>query len=144
LFYPGADKSRTLKSRVEDMEESLKNRIILILSVLTLIFFIGTVGSCSSAYKKRSDYNNEMRLRLDKEEELLKVKREKTACMVAVDNLRKTLDEEKELTKSLKNDLLQEQLVNQNLKEELQKITKMNETLENGLKEASGKNKARK
>lgn len=127
-----------------DMEESLKNRIIFILAVLALIFLIGMIGSCSSALKKGTEYSGEIRLRMDKEEELLKVKREKTSCMVETDNLRKALGEEKELTRSLKNDLLQERLVNQNLKEEMQKITRLNETLENELKEASVRNKVRK
>ncbi|MDD3233824.1 MAG: hypothetical protein WC583_03075 [Candidatus Omnitrophota bacterium] len=126
------------------MEESLKTRIIFILAVLSLICLIGMIGSCSSAFKKGAEYNGEMRLRLDKEEELLKVKREKTACMVEADRLKKALDEEKELSRSLKNELLQEKLVNQNLKEEMQKVARLKERLENELKDSAAGNKTRK
>ena len=125
------------------MGEGFKNRVILILSISTVIFFIGTVSSCSSAFRKKSDYDKEMLLRMSREEELLKVKQDKTAYLVEIDNLKRMLSEDKAQLQALKNDLMQEKLVSQNLKDELLKASRLKETIEDNLKDTV-KNKSRK
>src|SRR3989338_4310667 len=114
------------------MEEAIKNRVILILAILTAIFFIGTVGSCSNVGRLKIYRDKEMAQRLEAEEKLNAAIQE--------------LAEEKVAHQASKKALLQEQLVNQSLKEELQKLTKLKEALEEDLKEAlvSGKSKLKK
>ena len=118
------------------MEEGIKNRAILILAILTLIFFIGTVGSCSNTGRLRSIRDKEMATRLDLEEKLSKFTQEKAAAEEKLNSLTQELEAEKTAHQTTKKALLQEELVNQSLKEELQKITKLKEALEENLKEA--------
>lgn len=118
------------------MEESIKNRVILILGILTIIFFIGTVGSCSNAAHLKSSRDKEMATRLDLEEKISKFVQEKQSIETMVNSLSQELEEEKAAHQATKKALLQEQLVNQSLKEELVKVTKLKEALEEDLKEA--------
>ena len=117
-------------------EEILKNRIILILLILTVIFFIATVGSCSNVHRYRVARDKEMVTRLDLEEKMSKFMQDKTAMQDKINSLTQELDEEKAAHQATQKALLQEQLVNQSLKEELQKVTKLKEALEEDLKEA--------
>lgn len=118
------------------MEEGLKNRVILILSILTLIFFIGTVGSCGNASRLKSSRDKEMATRLDLEEKMSKFAQEKAGIEENLKSANQGLEEEKAAHQATKKALLQEQLVNQSLKEELQKVVKLKEALEEDLKEA--------
>ena len=118
------------------MEESLKNRFILILSILAAIFFIGTISSCNSSLRNKSARNKEMAARLDLEEKMSKFNQDKTAIEKQLAAVIQQLNEEKAGHQVSKNALLQEQLVNQSLREELQKLTKLKEALEEDLKEA--------
>lgn len=123
------------------MEESLKNRIILILGILTVIFFIGFVNSCNNAYRQKTARDKEMSSRLDLEEKMSKFSQEKLALEDKAKAKEKELEEENAAHQATKKALVQEQLVNQSLKDELAKVTKLKEALEEDLKEAlvSGK-----
>lgn len=127
------------------MEESLKDRIILILSILTAIFFIGTVGSCGNTLRLRSSRDKEMALRLDSEEKINKFMQENQTLEKKLNDLTQELEAEKAGHQATQKALLQEQLVNQSLKEEIAKVTKLKEALEEDLKEAlvTGKVKSR-
>lgn len=127
------------------MEESIKNRAILILGILTAIFFIGTVGSCSNTSRLRSSRDKEMTTRLDLEEKMSKFMQEKQGLEKKLKELTEGLDAEKAGHQVTQKALLQEQLVNQSLKEEITKVTKLKEALEEDLKEAlvTGKSKAK-
>lgn len=124
------------------MEESLKDRIILILLTLTVIFFIGTVSSCSSAIRSKANRDKEMLARIELEERISKFTQDKTAVDSRLNSISSELEAEKSAHEATKKTLLQEQLVNQSLKEELQKITKLKEALEEDLKDALVKGKA--
>lgn len=128
------------------MEENLKNRIILILAILSLIFFLASLGSCANVRRLKAIRDKEMFSRLDLEEKMSKFMQEKQAAEEKLKALTQELDEEKVAYQASKKALLQEQLVNQSLKEELQKVTKLKEALEEDLKEAlvSGKQKTKK
>ena len=126
------------------MEESLKNRIIIALAILSLIFLIGMIKSCSDSGRYKINGNNEMRTRLDCEEKLNNFSKEKAAMENKVDAAAQALEEERATLTATKKALLQEQLVSQSLKEEIEKITKLKETLEEDLKEALVKVKAEK
>ncbi|MFH0738513.1 MAG: hypothetical protein V2A59_01460 [Candidatus Omnitrophota bacterium] len=126
------------------MEESLKNRAILILGILTVIFFIGTLSSCNSSLRNKSARDKEMAARLELEEKMSKSSQDKTTIEKQLAVISQQLEEEKTGHQASKKALLQEQLVNQSLKEELQKVTKLKEALEEDLKEALVTNKSAK
>lgn len=118
------------------MGEAIKNRIILILAILTVILFISTIGSCSNAYRQKVARDKEMAARLDLDEKMNKFSQEKTVLEDKLKAKEKELEEEKASQEETKKALVQEQLVNQSLKEELQKVTKLKDALEEDLKDA--------
>ncbi len=117
------------------MDETIKNRIILILAILTALFLIGMINSCSNAYRQKVARDKEMATRLDLEEKMNKFSQEQTTLNDKLKAKEKELEEEKAAHQATKKALVQEQLVNQSLKEELQKVTKLKEALEEDLKE---------
>ena len=125
------------------MDENIKSRIILILSILCLILLVMNFSSCSNSIKQKTARDKEMFGRLDLEEKM-----SKTGQQIAILE-EKAKAKEKDLAETLasagemKKTLEQEQLVNQTLKDELQKVTKLKEVLEHDLKEALT-NKSRK
>jgi len=118
------------------MEESLKNRIILILAILTAIFFVASISSCSNAHRQKSARDKEMATRLDTEEKMSSFLKDKTSLEQKLTVLNQDLEAEKAAHQLTKKALVQEQLVNQSLQEELQKVNKLKEALEEDLKEA--------
>lgn len=118
------------------MEEALKNRIIVILSILSAILFISNIGSCNNALRQKGARNKEMVTRLDLEEKMSKFSQEKKAMDEKLKALGKDLEEEKAAHEVTKKTLVQEQLVDQSLKDELAKISKLKDALEEDLKEA--------
>jgi ABC-type transporter Mla maintaining outer membrane lipid asymmetry ATPase subunit MlaF len=119
------------------MEESIKNRIILILAIFALIFFISTLNSCGSAHRMKVARDKEIAARLELEKEMGKFNQEKAV-------FEKQLAQENIAHEAIKKTLAQEQLINQSLREELQKMTKLKDTLEEDLKEALVTGKAKK
>lgn len=122
------------------MEESLKNRFILILAILAAIFFMGTIRSCSMMKKLKTtliQLDKEKAISWDTEQKINELNKEKTA-------LGKQSEETKAAHEVTKKALLQEQLVNQSLKEELDKVTKLKDKLEEDLKEALVTSKSKK
>jgi len=127
------------------MDEVLKNRIVIILAVLSAVFFFGTLSSCSSAIRQKAAREKEMAARLALEEKTSKYAQEKSALEEKAKSKENQAQELKESLETVKKDLVQAQLVNQSLKEELQKVAKLKETLEEELKQAlSDGKKARK
>jgi len=124
------------------MEESLKNRVILILGILTVIFFIGTLSSCNSSLRNKSARDKEMAARLELEERMSKSSQDKASVEKQLAAATQQLEEEKAGRQASEKALLQEQLVNQSRREELQKVTKFKEALEEDLKEALVTNKS--
>ena len=118
------------------MEEAMKNRLILILGILSIILFIGTLGSCNNALRQKAARDREMAIRLDLEEKMNKFSQEKKVIEAKLKALENELEEEKATLGVTKKAMLQEQLINQSLKEELSKVTKLKEVLEEDLKEA--------
>lgn len=127
------------------MEESIKNRIILILGILSVILFIGLISSCNSTYRQKLARDKEMSSRLDMEEKMGRFSQEKTATEEKLKAVQKELNEERQAHQATGKALAQEQLVNISLKDELVKVTKLKEALEEDLKEAlAGGKKSRK
>ncbi|MDD5594853.1 MAG: hypothetical protein PHY94_01280 [Candidatus Omnitrophica bacterium] len=126
------------------MEEALKTRVILILAILSVIFFLGTISSCTNAARQKRSRDKEMATRLDLEEKMSKFTQEKQALETKITALSGQLEEEKAAHQATKKALLQEQMVDNSLKEELQKVTKLKEALEEDLKDALSKGKSTK
>ncbi len=126
------------------MEEGLKNRIILILGLLTVIFFVGSISSCANVRRQKSARDKEMATRLDLEEKMSNFMKEKSALEQKLSTLNQDLEAEKAAHQATKKALVQEQLVDQSLSEELEKVPKLKEALEEDLKEALITDKASK
>jgi hypothetical protein len=124
------------------MEESLKERIILILSISTVIFFIATVSSCSNVIALRKVKDREIDARFTVEAEREKIIKEKSAIEGSLKEAQQSLGQEKASHEEDRKALAQEHLINQSLREELEKISKLKEALEEDLKEALVKDKA--
>ncbi|MDD4908641.1 MAG: hypothetical protein PHJ00_06235 [Candidatus Omnitrophica bacterium] len=118
------------------MEEGLKNRIILILGILTAIFFISTLNSCMDARRWKKDRDSEKSTRFDLEARAQKFESEKAAFEDRIRKLDKSADSIKAELEKTRETLLQYQAANKNLTEELEKVTKLKEALEENLKEA--------
>ncbi|MGD0336631.1 MAG: hypothetical protein ABSB18_05980 [Candidatus Omnitrophota bacterium] len=127
------------------MEESLRNRLVIIFAILSALFFIVAVGSCSANFRMTKLRDVEMGKRLDIEEKLSKISQQGNLLTEKLKAKEKELDDEKAAHQAVKKALVQEQLVDQSLKEELEKVTKLKETLEEDLKDAlaGGKSKVK-
>jgi len=126
------------------VEEALKNRIILALVILLVIFSITTFKSCADASRYKKSTTKEMGTRMDCEEKLNNFTKEKTGLENKLNSLSQQLEESSAALSAAKKALLQEQLVSESLKEEVQKITKLKEALEEDLKNALVKTKTKK
>lgn len=102
----------------------MKNNIIIALAVMSIILLLSNLGSCSNAYKQKTKKDKEMSLRLDLEEKLNNVAKEKATYEAKIKSISEELAAEKNAHEATKKSLLQEQLVSQGLKEEIQKILK--------------------
>jgi multidrug resistance efflux pump len=111
------------------MEENLKSRVIFILALLSLIFFLVTMASCGSLFRYKKAKDKETAARFDLEERVNKLTQEKTLAESKLNSLSEELKKERTA-------LEQAELVSQSLKEELDKVTKLKEKLEEDLKEA--------
>ncbi len=121
------------------MEENIKNRIILILAILSIIFLMGTIRSCSTAKRLKTtliELDKEKAVSWDSEQKMNDIKKEKVS-------LAKEVEDAKTENENTKKALMQEQLVSQSLKEELQKATELKKTLEDDLKDALVKEKTK-
>jgi preprotein translocase subunit SecF len=118
------------------MEEALKDKLILVLAILVMIFFVWNIASCSNVFKFRKARDKEMITRLELEEKLNKLTQDKTLTDNKLAAANKELQEEKAAHQAVQKALSQEQLLTQSLKEELQKVVKLKEALEEDLKEA--------
>lgn len=125
------------------MMETFKNRLILILVIITVTSLIFGMGSCSEKRKLLGLRESEMSKRLDAEEKLSKFSQDKLVLEEKIKAKEKELQDEKAAHGATKKALTQEQLVNQSLKEELDKVTKLKEALEEDLKEALVNSKAK-
>jgi len=118
------------------VEESLRNRLILISAILNILLLLVAVGSCGNALQQKKLKEKEMYNRLTIEEKADKYAREGASFEEKLKNTEEALQKEKADGEATKKALVQEQLVNQSLKNELEKISKLKEALEEDLKHA--------
>jgi len=121
------------------VEENLKNRIILILTIMAIIFLMVAMRSCGASNRLKAtliELDKEKAVSWDSEQKINELKKDKAG-------LQKELGDAKSENDAAKKALMQEQLVSQSLKEELEKVTKLKETLEEDLKDTLVKEKAK-
>ncbi|MDD5116841.1 MAG: hypothetical protein PHW98_07300 [Candidatus Omnitrophica bacterium] len=109
------------------MDEGLRNRLVIILSVLTLLFFFGTLGSCNSALRQKARSDKEMASRIALEEKVSKFSQESSALEEKAKAKEKEAEEAKLELEAAKRALIEEQMINQGLKDQLQKASKPKE-----------------
>jgi len=106
------------------MENGLKNRIVIILAILSLVLLFGTISSYNNAMRQKAGRDKEMVARLQLEEKMNKFSQERSALEEKVKAKEKEAEEIKAALEENKRILVQEQLANQGLKDELQRVTK--------------------
>jgi septal ring factor EnvC (AmiA/AmiB activator) len=124
------------------VEENFKNRLILGLGILNLIFILFWISSCNNEHKFKAARDKEMNSRLESEQKLSEFDKIKTGLDEKFNKVQQELTQEKAALESTKKSLVQEQLVSNSLKAELEKISKLKEALEEDLKEALVKGKS--
>ena len=119
----------------------LKNRIVIILGILNVIFLLVAVDSCTKSKKCIDVKRKEEIMRYDAEKELNKVTGDKLAAEDKVHKVEASLAQANSVLETAQKALLQEQLINKSLKSEIEKLSKLNNALEEDLKNAlvSGK-----
>jgi len=98
------------------MDEGLKNRIVIILAVLTLIFFFSTLSSCNSALRQKARSDREMAARIALEEKVSKFAQESSALEEKAKAKEKEAEAAKSELEAARKALLEERAANQALK----------------------------
>lgn len=101
------------------MDETLKNRVVLFLSIAAAALVLCTCASCSSAYRHKLAHDKEIVARFESEEKMNKILRQEKAHQQYLKKLESQIEEEKTAHQKTKETLVQEQLSSQTLKEEL-------------------------
>lgn len=117
------------------MKEGMKNKIILVLGLLTVIFFISSVSSYQDVVKQKKLVNQEIRARIELEEKALNLSNQNTDLEQRVGQLRETINREK-ATYETNSRILNQEI--SRLVGELEAVIKSKESLEASL-EASSK-----
>lgn len=118
------------------IEDAVKNRIILIVSTLCLIFFFWAIGAHSEIGKYKKNLQDEIRKRIEMEEQSTNFLKEKSNFVESIKQLTAQLEEEKAANQSTKKALVEEQLMSDSLKQEVEKEARLKQVLEENLKEA--------
>jgi len=104
------------------------------------MLFVWDFGVTSELSKVKKDMKNEMRLRLEFEEQNISFLKEKTSFEDKIKKLTADLENNKAALEELKKSLDEELLASKTLKSELDKITKLKAAMEEDLKEALANN----
>ncbi|HDZ77154.1 MAG TPA: hypothetical protein ENH41_03625 [Candidatus Omnitrophica bacterium] len=126
------------------IDETLKNRIILIISILCLIFFFAVVGSTKKSLEYERDWKAELRKRMELEEQNINYVKEKVVLESNNKQMAAQFEKEKKAHEETKKFLVKEQSDAKSANEELEKLSMLKDTLEENLKEALIKNPNRK
>ncbi len=101
----------------------MKDRIVIILAIISVVFFFGTLSSCNNAMRQKAGRDKEMAERLQLEEKMNKFSQERSALEERVKAKEKEAEEARLALEETKKVLAQEQLDSQGLKDQLQKAT---------------------
>lgn len=118
------------------MEGVVKNRIIAILTILGIIFFLLWLTASSTASKQKANASSKAALSMELEEKNVKLEKEKAGLADELKNAQAQLTEERAAHEAAKKALSQEQIAEQVLKVELERVMRLKDVLEKDLKEA--------
>ena len=110
------------------MAERANSKLVFIMIILTIIFFITTVISYYNLYRQRTDRDREIALRMDLEEKMSKITAE-------FNKVRDQLEQELKAHQATRQMLSQPKAANENLNTEAEKTQKLKETSEEDLKD---------
>jgi uncharacterized membrane protein YhiD involved in acid resistance len=124
--------------------DALKNRIVIVLGVLNVVFLLIAVNSCSQCKKCIDVKRKEEIMRYDAERELNRVSNDKAAFEEKMLKAEAALTQASGAAESAQKAFAQEQLVNKSLKAEIAKLSRLKDALEQDLKNALGSGKSEK
>lgn len=102
----------------------MKDRIAIILAILSVVFLFATLSSCNSAMRQKRLRDKEMAARLQMEEKMNKFSQERSVLEERIKVKEKEAQEARLALEETNKALEQAQMVSQGLKDELQKATK--------------------
>lgn len=121
------------------MEDIARNRLIAILGISAVIFFLLFLGARGNLNRQRNYASEKAARVMDLEDKIVQLEKEKSGCAEDLKNTQAGLSEEKAAHEATKKTLSQEQVAEAALKAELERITRLKETLEKDLKDALGR-----
>ncbi|MFQ5680537.1 MAG: hypothetical protein ACE5GG_00560 [Candidatus Omnitrophota bacterium] len=118
------------------LNEAIKNRIILVLGILCVILFFWAVGATRGFLKQKGLSQEEIRTRLEVEEENINLSKERSLLSAKAKQL--GLDLQKQATEYQQTkDLLEKQRKESDrLREEMERLSRFKQALEENLKDA--------
>lgn len=117
------------------IKEGVKNRIILAISIFCLLFLFFAIGVTKELNKKNKIYSDEMRKRIETEEQNFNFQQQKVSFEDKIKQLSKELEESNTALEETNKALSQQELINKGISQELEKVTQIKEAVEGDLKE---------
>lgn len=117
------------------MEEGIKNRVILILTISVIILIISTISANMNVGRLKRELINQKDAKFELEKGLDSIFKEKTSLEEEKNSLLAQVEESKKEFEQITKDLQTEKLMTRALKGELEKMTRLKERLEEDLKE---------
>ncbi|MCG8429556.1 MAG: hypothetical protein MJA29_00055 [Candidatus Omnitrophica bacterium] len=114
----------------------MKNRLVVGLTVATIVLAIITFSCCSIAYRNKVARDKEMMARLALEERMSQLTSRGEAGSSGLEKARSALEAERQAHQATKQALVEEQISSQALREEVERITSQIRVLEEKLQEA--------
>ena len=121
------------------VESGLKNRVIIILTIICAILFLVTVGSCSNARRQSLSRENERGKRFELEEKFSSFNEEKADLEEQLNTAKADLQDQETKYHELEDELTQEHQRTEELQEELEKISALKDAQEADLKNRKSK-----
>lgn len=112
------------------MDDGVKGRVILILSILAAVFLVLWLGTGRDLSRQKKFATDKAALSMELEEKNAKLEKEKAALKEELRIVQAELAEEKSIHEATRKTLSQEQVAEQALKVELERVTRLNEALE--------------
>jgi len=117
------------------VREGSGNKLILILSLLSVVFLVTSISSCREASKQKKLVNQERLRRMELEEEILSLSGRNSELELKVNQLEKNLNQQETACRESQRELNQQVV---ELERELKRVTELKEELEKDLGEAQG------
>ncbi len=114
------------------VESGLKNRVIIILTILCAILFLVAVGSCSNARRQSITRENEREKRFELEEKFSNFSKEKADLEEQLNTAKTDLQEQEAKYHDLEDELTQEHQRLEELQEEIEKTAALKDAQEAG------------